>query len=71
MTIQANSVTVYTTTDGKEFREQSEAVRHQARVDREAVIGRYVADMEARNKTRVRNLLLDFAAFEAEDALGA
>lgn len=66
--IATRTVPVYTTTDGHDFEDLMDAVRHQAKLDAADSIEAFVAagDLKDAAATRVRNTLLDYVAFTAQ-----
>ncbi len=68
--IQSISKTFYQTTDGGEYTDPVEAAAHQARLDETDTVDAYIGSVEAadRNATRLRNTLLDYAAWKARQA---
>lgn len=66
--IATRNLTVYTTTDGVDFTNESEAVRHQAVIDAEALIDTFVESKGLDNPAsanRTRNLVREYVAFAA------
>jgi hypothetical protein len=65
--IQPISKTFYQTTDGTEFTDARDAAAHQARLDETGAVDAYILEVDAadRNATRLRNTLLDYAAWKA------
>lgn len=66
--LTTKTVTVYTTSDGKEFFDPTEAAQHQYVLDNVSPVERYVTGIaDDKHRVRVRNMLMDFIKFRAQD----